>query len=103
MGRARRRKDDGALSRGFICALAGVAITIFAWFSPWLWPAWPAFTVLEIAFSPERPFSALDPLGRGAVVILLIVINVAAWAAIVHGLSRVATLAAKIFAMTLSV
>lgn len=75
------------MSRGFVCTLGGIAITIFAWFGPWLWPAWPALAVLELAFSPERPFSALLPGAKQAVVVLLIIWNVAVWSGVLQGLT----------------
>ncbi len=69
-------------SRGFVSALVGLAITILAWFGPWLWPAWPAFALLELVFSPGRPFSALSYELRAVVVVVLIFVNVASWGAV---------------------
>ena len=34
------------MSRGFPSASAGIAMTIFSWYGPWEWPAWPAFAVI---------------------------------------------------------
>lgn len=68
------------VSRGFSCALAGIALTLLAWNGPWSWPAWPALTMLRVAFPPERSFAALSPGLRGAVVVLAIAVNVACWA-----------------------
>jgi hypothetical protein len=68
------------VSRGFACALAGVAITLLAWFGPWSWPAWPAFALLAVGFPPERSFAALPLAGRTAVIAAAIAVNVAAWA-----------------------
>lgn len=61
------------MSRGFACALFGLAITIFAWFSHWSWPAWPAFAVLTL-------FSKTDPKFGPAIVVLSVAANVAGWA-----------------------
>lgn len=66
-------------SRGFWCALAGVAVTMLAWIGPWSWPAWPALGLLHVAFPPERSFAAL-PFGvRAAIVVVVIAVNVAVW------------------------
>ncbi|HUP50220.1 MAG TPA: hypothetical protein VNA04_15685 [Thermoanaerobaculia bacterium] len=71
------------MSRGFVCSLAGVALTILAWYGPWAWPAWPAFTVLHIVFGSGGGYHDLDPAGRGAVIVALIIVNVAFWGAVV--------------------
>jgi len=66
------------LSRNFICALFGVAMTIFAWFSgSWAWPAWPALAVIALL---KTSFADLSYSGRAILQIVLITINVAAWA-----------------------
>ncbi|HEY8132475.1 MAG TPA: hypothetical protein VII12_11355 [Thermoanaerobaculia bacterium] len=68
------------LSRGFLCASFGIAMTLFSWYSPWAWPAWPALTTMRLLVGTQASFADL-PFGvRGAVVVLLIVINVAVWA-----------------------
>lgn len=64
-------------SRGFGAALIGLAITIFSWFSPWAWPAWPALTLLALAPRPETYA------GRALLVVVLIVLNTAVWGGIV--------------------
>ena len=61
------------MSRGFGSTLFGTAITIFAWFSPWSWPAWPALGVLRLLWWVNPAFGPL-------IVLLCIAINVAAWA-----------------------
>jgi hypothetical protein len=67
------------VSRGFACALAGVAITLLAWYGPWSWPAWPGLALLAVAFPPERSFALLPLAGRTAVIAIAIAVNVAAW------------------------
>lgn len=71
------------MSRGFIAALAGLAITIFAWFSPWVWPAWPSILVFDTF--DHGGFAELSHNGQAAVTVLLIALNVAVWALIVRG------------------
>jgi len=68
------------MSRGFVCTLFGVAVTVAAWFSPWSWPAWPALVVLDL-FS-RVPLTYAE---RAAMVVALIAINVAAWALAARG------------------
>lgn len=70
------------MSRGFVCALTGVAITVFSWFSPWSWPAWPALALLSIASRPETYA------GRAAFVVVLMALNVAAWGAVACAMLR---------------
>jgi len=76
------------ISRGFASALAGVAMTILAWFGPWSWPAWPALAAMRVAFPPERSFAAMPFGARSAVVVLLVALNVAAWGATAFVTSR---------------
>lgn len=70
------------MSRGFIATLIGIGITIASWFSPWEWPAWPALTLLSIAHRPGTYG------GRALLVIVLIAVNAAFWAAIAYGVMR---------------
>ncbi|HUP45893.1 MAG TPA: hypothetical protein VM779_10320 [Thermoanaerobaculia bacterium] len=74
------------MSRGFLCALSGIALTIFSWYGPWGWPAWPAFAVLHLVFGTGGGYHELPPAGRGAVIVALLVINVTAWAIACYGL-----------------
>jgi hypothetical protein len=67
------------VSRGFASALIGIGLTLLAWFGPWEWPAWPAFTVIELAFGTHTAFGELPFSTRAAVVTLLIIVNVAFW------------------------
>ena len=71
------------VSRGFISALAGIAMTLFAWYGPWAWPAWPAFTLIDILFGSNTAFAELPLATRAATVTMLIVVNVAFWGAVV--------------------
>ena len=68
------------MSRGFIAALFGLAITIFAWWSPWAWPAWPS--LLAFNTFDHGGFAELSHTGQAVVTVLLIALNVAVWAAI---------------------
>lgn len=71
------------LSRGFIAALAGIAMTLFAWFGPWAWPAWPAFIVIDFVFGSNSAFGELPFATRAVSVTMLIVANAAFWGALV--------------------
>jgi hypothetical protein len=72
------------ISRGFVAALGGIAMTLLAWFGPWAWPGWPASVAIDLLTRfidyPETH------LGRGGMVVLLIIINVGLWAAVIRGL-----------------
>jgi hypothetical protein len=65
------------LSRSFVAALIGVAITIFSWYGPWSWPAWPALAMISLSHFDlnELPYAA-----RAALMVFLILINVCSWA-----------------------
>lgn len=68
------------MSRGFIASLAGIALTLFAWFGPWAWPAWPALTIIDLAFGSNNAFAELPFATRAATVTALILVNVMFWA-----------------------
>ena len=57
-----------------------------AWYGPWAWPATPAFAVLDHVIGMD--FSELPFAQRAAVLVLLIVVNVATWGAVAYGLHR---------------
>jgi hypothetical protein len=77
------------MSRGFLSALGGIAMTIFSWYGPWEWPAWPAFAVIRLVFGTGGWYHDLGFAARGVVVVILIAINVATWAALFYLLARV--------------
>ncbi|MFL6248201.1 MAG: hypothetical protein ACJ74H_19410 [Thermoanaerobaculia bacterium] len=70
------------MSRGFIASLAGIAMTLFAWFGPWAWPAWPALTIIDVVFGSNTAFAELPFAMRAIAVAMLIVVNVTFWAAL---------------------
>ena len=77
--------DGGrAVSRGFVCALLGVAMTLFSWYGPWSWPAWPALTIGRM-IGGQTSFYDLPYATRAMIIVLLIVINSAFWGAIAWG------------------
>ena len=69
------------MSRGFVSTLIGIALTIVAWFGPWLWPGLPAVTVLDFVLA--RAGWSVVPFGVKAVgMVALIIINVGFWAVV---------------------
>jgi hypothetical protein len=71
------------LSRGFVSALGGIAMTLLAWFGSWAWPGWPASTAIDLLGFAD--FAEFPRFAKSGVVILLIIINVGAWAAVIRG------------------
>ena len=69
-------------SRGFIAALAGIAMTLLAWFGSWAWPGWPASTAIDLLGFAD--FAELPRVAKSAVVVLLIIINVGTWAVVLR-------------------
>jgi hypothetical protein len=67
------------VSRGFIAALGGIAMTLLAWFGSWAWPGWPASFAIDVLGMTD--FADFPRLAKSAVVVLLIIINVGTWAA----------------------
>lgn len=77
---SRPRLPRQRMSRGFQAALAGIAMTLFAWYGPWAWPAWPAFTLIDLVFGSNIAFAELPFVTRAATVTGLIVVNATFWA-----------------------
>lgn len=71
------------MSRTFVSLLTGIGMTLFSWYGPWEWPAWPAFTAVRLVFGrggyDELPFAQ-----KAAVLVGLIVLNVGFWAAVTN-------------------
>ena len=59
-------------------------MTLLAWYGPWAWPAWPAFTVIDLVFG-HGGFADLPYAARSAVVVVLIIVNVSAWGGLAFG------------------
>jgi hypothetical protein len=70
------------VSRGFIAALGGIAMTLLAWFGSWAWPGWPASVAIDLLRFAD--FAELPRFAKSAVVVLLIIINVGTWAALIR-------------------
>lgn len=62
-------------------------MTLLAWYGPWSWPAWPAFTAIDLVFG-RTGFSDYPFAMKSVIVVLLIVLNVSFWGAIAYGTSR---------------
>ena len=77
------------MSRSFLSFLIGLAVTLFAWVSPWLWPAKPAFVLLDLLFR-HRDFNALSFALRAGTIVLLIAFNAACWAVVAYGVMALA-------------
>jgi hypothetical protein len=67
------------MSRGFRCALFGIAMTVLARLTPWLWPGWPAMRLLDFVLARAAP-SVAGPVQKGVGLVVLVFVNVAAWA-----------------------
>jgi hypothetical protein len=83
------------VSRGFLCALGGVGLTLLAWYGPWAWPAWPAFVVIDVIWGSHSSFAELSYTARSIAVALLIAVNVGVWAALLRLLFWLATRARR--------
>jgi hypothetical protein len=71
------------ISRGFIAALGGIAMTLLAWFGSWAWPGWPASFALDL-LGRFRDFPELPRIVKASVVVLLIIVNVGVWAGLIR-------------------
>jgi hypothetical protein len=69
-------------SLGFLCTLAGIAVTLLAYSDIWFWPAWPAFTVVQWIFRGRWEWTELSYGVRAAVLVGLIAFNIAFWSAV---------------------
>lgn len=74
------------MSKGFVCALAGIAFTLLGWYGPWEWPSWPGIVVFDALVAPTDALAEGPMLLRGAIVVLLIAVNVTSWALLCRGL-----------------
>ena len=72
--------------------MGGVAVTIFSWYGPWAWPAWPALTAIHLVFGTGGSYQELTYGWRAIVLTLLIALNVAFWAGVAFVLTRMAGL-----------
>ena len=70
------------VSRGFLAALGGIAMTLLAWFGSWAWPGWPASFAIDLLGFAD--FAELPRLAKSSIVVLLIIINVGTWAIILR-------------------
>jgi|GEM_PF-1197162 len=70
------------MSKGFRSALFGIAMTLLGWYGPWEWPSWPGIVAFDALVKPTDVLSVGAPPLRAAVVVLLIAVNVAAWAGV---------------------
>lgn len=77
------------MSRGFVSTLAGIAMTVLAWYGPWAWPAWPAFTLIDVVFGSNIAFAELSFATRAATITVLIIVNSMFWAVLVAIAMRV--------------
>jgi hypothetical protein len=72
------------MSKGFISALAGLAMTLLGWYGPWEWPSWPGIVVFDAFVAPTDALSEGATPVRVVIIVLLIAVNTAAWAALVR-------------------
>ncbi len=66
------------VSPEFLHAMFGIAMTLFSWYSPWAWPAWPALTALYLVDS-SGDWMEMEGNARAAILVMLIVLNVGVW------------------------
>jgi len=70
------------VSKGFLSALAGLAITILAWTAPLEWPSWPATAGMWILSETGFDFADQEPVRKSILIVLLIALNVGSWGVI---------------------
>jgi len=70
------------ISRGFLSALGGIAMTLLTWFGSWAWPGWPASFAIDLLGFAD--FAEFPRFAKSGVVVLLIIINVGTWAAVIR-------------------
>jgi len=71
------------MSRGFRCALFGIAMTVIARVGPWAWPGWPAVKVLDFALAHSAP-SVAGSVYKGLGLVVLILVNAGFWAVVAY-------------------
>lgn len=59
--------------------LFGIGMTVLARVGPWLWPGWPAVTLLDFVLGTAAP-SVVTPFEKAMGVIALLFVNVTFWA-----------------------
>jgi hypothetical protein len=70
------------MSKGFLSALAGIAMTLLGRYGPWDWPLWPGIVVFDAFVAPANVMAEGANSVRAAIVVLLFAVNVAAWAVV---------------------
>ena len=74
------------MSRGFLCIVFGLAMTLFGWYAPWAWPSLPALMMVRLFAGTHFDLGDLPNSQRGAMLVLMIVINSAFWALVAFSL-----------------
>ena len=69
------------MSRGFVCTLIGIVMTVIARLGPWFWPGWPARTVLDFVLTRWAPSVVSGPV-KALGLLGLMLINIGFWAGI---------------------
>jgi hypothetical protein len=68
------------MSRTFVCIVFGLAMTLFSWYAPWQWPSLPALMMVRLFAGTRFNLADLPNSQRGAMLVLMIIINTALWA-----------------------
>jgi hypothetical protein len=74
------------MSRGFLSILFGLAMTLFSWYAPWQWPSLPALWMVRVFAGTQFNLADLPNSQRGAMLVLMIVINSGFWALAAYAL-----------------